>query len=123
MEKVRSNNGSAIAFDRFGDEPPVILVCGGSTAWQTHHWPRPWHCTSPSSTTAVGVTVAGDNAVWTVHRLGKMRDKVKEVSVRKGIVSEFVTLDGAVENPGGAEGFEHGWVGTPTARLRPHAAH
>jgi hypothetical protein len=42
------------------------------------------------------VTVAGDNAVWTVHGLGKMRDKVKEVSVRKGIVSEFVTLDGAV---------------------------
>jgi hypothetical protein len=59
MEKVRSKDGAAIAFDRFGDEPPVILVCGGSTAWQTHHWPRPWHCTSPSSTTAVGVTVAG----------------------------------------------------------------
>jgi hypothetical protein len=75
------------------------------------------------STTAVRVTVAGDNAVWTVHGLGKMRDKVKEVSVRKGIVSEFVTLDSAVENPGGAEGFEHGWVGTSTARLRPQAAH
>jgi hypothetical protein len=37
MEKVRSKDGTAIAFDRFGDEPPVILVCGGSTAWQTHH--------------------------------------------------------------------------------------
>ena len=45
MEKVRSKDGTAIAFDRFGDEPPVILVCGGSIAWQTHHWPRPWHCT------------------------------------------------------------------------------
>jgi hypothetical protein len=29
---------------------------------------------------------SGDNAVWTVHGLGKMRDKVKEISVRKGIV-------------------------------------
>ena len=35
--------------------------------------------------------------------------------MRKVIVSEFVTLDGAVENPGGAEGFEHGEVGTPAA--------
>jgi hypothetical protein len=66
---------------------------------------------------------SGDNAVWTVHGLGKMRDKVKEVSVRKGIVWEFVTLDGAVENPGGAEGFEHGWVGRSTARPGPQAAH
>ncbi len=46
--------------------------------------------------------------MWTVHGLAKMRDKVKDVSVRKGIVSEFVTLDGVMEDPGGAEGFEHG---------------
>ncbi len=45
--------------------------------------------------------------MWTVHGLGKMRDKVKDVSVRKGIMSEFVTLDGVMEDPGGAEGFEH----------------
>jgi dihydrofolate reductase len=30
--------------------------------------------------------------------------------MRKVIVSEFVTLDGVMEDPGGAEGFEHsGW--------------
>jgi dihydrofolate reductase len=34
--------------------------------------------------------------------------KVKGVPVRKVIVSEFVTLDGVMEDPGGAEGFEHG---------------
>jgi len=28
--------------------------------------------------------------------------------VRKVVVSEFVTLDGVMEDPGGAEGFEHG---------------
>jgi dihydrofolate reductase len=28
--------------------------------------------------------------------------------MRKVVVSEFVTLDGVVEDPGGAEGFEHG---------------
>jgi dihydrofolate reductase len=31
-----------------------------------------------------------------------------EVSMRNVIVSEFVTLDGVMEDPGGAEGFEHG---------------
>jgi dihydrofolate reductase len=31
-----------------------------------------------------------------------------EVFMRKVIVSEFVTLDGVMEDPGGAEGFEHG---------------
>src|SRR5215210_6726209 len=28
--------------------------------------------------------------------------------MRKLVVSEFVTLDGVIEDPGGAEGFEHG---------------
>ena len=31
MNKVHSSDGTAIAFDRLGDGPPVILVCGGST--------------------------------------------------------------------------------------------
>jgi dihydrofolate reductase len=31
--------------------------------------------------------------------------------VRKVVVSEFVTLDGVIEDPGGGEGFEHaGWA-------------
>src|SRR3990172_3555632 len=31
MKKVRSKDGTPIAFDRLGDGAPVILVCGGST--------------------------------------------------------------------------------------------
>lgn len=31
MNTVSSKDGSTIAFDRMGDGPPVILVCGGST--------------------------------------------------------------------------------------------
>jgi pimeloyl-ACP methyl ester carboxylesterase len=31
MEKVTSSDDTTIAFDRVGDGPPVILVCGGST--------------------------------------------------------------------------------------------
>ncbi len=31
--------------------------------------------------------------------------------MRKVIVSEFLTLDGVMEDPGGAEGFKHGGWG------------
>jgi dihydrofolate reductase len=34
--------------------------------------------------------------------------KVKEVPEMRVVVSEFVTLDGVMEDPGGSEGFEHG---------------
>jgi len=30
MEKVTSADGTAIAYDRLGDGPAVVLVCGGS---------------------------------------------------------------------------------------------
>ena len=30
METVTSRDGTSIAFDRLGDGPPVVLVCGGS---------------------------------------------------------------------------------------------
>src|SRR6266516_2704317 len=35
-------------------------------------------------------------------------ERKKENSMRKIIVSEYVTLDGVMEDPGGAEGFKHG---------------
>lgn len=39
--------------------------------------------------------------------------------MRKVIGSEFVRLDGVVEDPGGAEGFEHGgWDAHSSARKR-----
>jgi hypothetical protein len=31
LNKVYSSDGTAIAFDRRGDGPPVVLVCGAST--------------------------------------------------------------------------------------------
>src|SRR5215204_2661248 len=31
MNRVTSSDGTTIAFDRLGEGPPVILVCGGST--------------------------------------------------------------------------------------------
>jgi len=31
MDSVTSSDGTTIAFDRLGEGPPVILVCGGST--------------------------------------------------------------------------------------------
>jgi dihydrofolate reductase len=37
-----------------------------------------------------------------------MPDRTKEVPMRKVVVTEFMSLDGVIEDPGGAEGFEHG---------------
>src|SRR3989475_8641565 len=42
------------------------------------------------------------------HRIDESK---KENSMRKVIVSEYVTLDGVMEDPGGAEGFKHGGWG------------
>jgi dihydrofolate reductase len=39
------------------------------------------------------------------HRIDERK---KENTMRKVIVSEYVTLDGVMEDPGGAEGFKHG---------------
>ena len=30
METVTSNDGTTLGFDRLGQGPPVVLVCGGS---------------------------------------------------------------------------------------------
>src|SRR5258707_5766601 len=42
------------------------------------------------------------------HRIDERK---KENTMRKVIVSEYVTLDGVMEDPGGAEGFKHGGLG------------
>src|SRR6266480_5702117 len=38
----------------------------------------------------------------------RINERKKENTMRKIIVSEYVTLDGVMEDPGGAEGFKHG---------------
>src|SRR5260221_1073534 len=38
----------------------------------------------------------------------RIDERKKENTMRKVIVSEYVTLDGVMEDPGGAEGFKHG---------------
>ena len=56
MNEVTSKDGTTIAFDRLGDGPPVILVCGGSTDRMANApLAAPWHRGSPCSTTTVGV--------------------------------------------------------------------
>src|SRR5258708_1825560 len=41
----------------------------------------------------------------------RIDERKKENTMRKVIVSEYVTLDGVMEDPGGAEGFKHGGLG------------
>jgi len=44
-------------------------------------------------------------------RYGVFSSREKGVKVRKLIVSEFVSLDGVMEAPGGEEGYRHtGWT-------------
>jgi dihydrofolate reductase len=43
-----------------------------------------------------------------VRRLGKTAIPTKEQIMGKIVVTEFISLDGVVEDPGGAEDFEHG---------------
>jgi dihydrofolate reductase len=43
-----------------------------------------------------------------VRRSGKTAIQIKEEVMGKIVVTEFVSLDGVMEDPGGAENFEHG---------------
>jgi dihydrofolate reductase len=44
----------------------------------------------------------------THYKQHRIDERKKENSMRKVIVSEYVTLDGVMEDPGGAEGFKYG---------------
>jgi dihydrofolate reductase len=46
--------------------------------------------------------------VGLVRRLGKTAIQTEEEVMGKIVVTEFVSLDGVMEDPGGAEDFEHG---------------
>jgi hypothetical protein len=39
------------------------------------------------------------------------------MSMRKVVISEYVSLDGVMEDPGGAEAFEHGGWTVPYWRV------
>jgi hypothetical protein len=53
---VTANDGTAIAFDRLGDGPPVIWCAAGRpTGWSTRPWRRCWPGGSRCSTTTVGL--------------------------------------------------------------------
>jgi dihydrofolate reductase len=39
---------------------------------------------------------------------GEMQDRTKEIAMGKVVVSEFLSVDGVMEDPSGAEEFEHG---------------
>jgi dihydrofolate reductase len=49
-----------------------------------------------------------DIAHWHIASTIVSTKEKKENTMRKIIVSEYVTLDGVMEDPGGAEGFKHG---------------
>src|SRR5215216_1992011 len=57
MNKITSNDGTTIAFDRLGEGPPVILVCGQST--------------DRSSNAGVAALLAPDFTVFNYDRRGR----------------------------------------------------
>jgi pimeloyl-ACP methyl ester carboxylesterase len=57
MQHVTSRDGTTIAFDRMGDGPPVILVCGGSTDRMANQ--------------GLAAELAGDFTVYNYDRRGR----------------------------------------------------
>jgi pimeloyl-ACP methyl ester carboxylesterase len=57
MQQVTSRDGTTIAFDRMGDGPPVILVCGGSTDRMANQ--------------GLAAELAGDFTVYNYDRRGR----------------------------------------------------
>jgi dihydrofolate reductase len=55
---------------------------------------------------AVGASSAGAKMADT--EADEMQRRAKEIAMRKVVVSEFLSVDGVMEDPGGAEQFEHG---------------
>jgi hypothetical protein len=68
------------------------------------------------------LTAAGRIQRYSNTLFGNERDPhiSPEVKVRKVVVSELVTLDGVIEDPGGGEGFEHaGWAFRSNRKTTP----
>jgi pimeloyl-ACP methyl ester carboxylesterase len=57
MQSVTSRDGTTIAYDRLGDGPPVVLVCGGSV--------------DRSSNAGLAAELAGDFTVYNFDRRGR----------------------------------------------------
>jgi pimeloyl-ACP methyl ester carboxylesterase len=57
MDTVTSSDGTTIAYDRLGDGPPVVLVCGGST--------------DRMANTALAAELAGHHTVYNFDRRGR----------------------------------------------------
>ena len=57
MDTVTARDGTAIAFDRLGEGPPVVLVCGGST--------------DRMANAGLAAELAGDHAVFNYDRRGR----------------------------------------------------
>jgi pimeloyl-ACP methyl ester carboxylesterase len=57
MDTVTSRDGTALAYDRLGDGPPVVLVCGGST--------------DRSANAGLAAELAADHTVYNYDRRGR----------------------------------------------------
>jgi pimeloyl-ACP methyl ester carboxylesterase len=85
MDKVRSSDGTTIAFDRLGPGPPVILVSGASTARGIH--------------VQLAELLAGQFTVYNYDRRGRgASDDLPLYAVRR----EVEDLDAVITEGGGA---------------------
>jgi pimeloyl-ACP methyl ester carboxylesterase len=57
MDTVTSHDGTALAYDRLGDGPPVVLVCGGST--------------DRTANAGLAAELAADHTVYNYDRRGR----------------------------------------------------
>jgi alpha-beta hydrolase superfamily lysophospholipase len=85
MATVTSKDGTTIAFDRFGDGPPVILVCGGST--------------DRMSNASLAAMLAPDFTVFNYDRRGRGDSGD---TPRYAVQREFEDLEAVIDGAGGS---------------------
>ena len=111
MDTVTSRDGTTIAYDRLGDGPPVVLVCGGST--------------DRMANAGLAAELAGGHTVYNFDRRGRgdsgdtqpyaIEREVEDIAAVIGVAGGPANLYGTSSGAGLA--MHAAAAGLPVARL------
>jgi pimeloyl-ACP methyl ester carboxylesterase len=121
MDTVTSGDGTTIAYDRLGDGPPVVLVCGGST--------------DRMANTGLAAELAGHHTVYNFDRRGRgdsgdtrpyaVQREIEDIAAVIGAAGGSAHLYGT--SSGAALAMHAAAAGLPVAKLAlwelPYSVH